>query len=123
MGKAVNSPSFDEIAEVISELTGVDKSRITPASRLEHDLGVTGDDGVQLLETLAKKYRVDFDRPNHGGRYLFGSDSFDPISPILRRILGRSPKTVIPITVGDLHLAAARGRWEGSTVARNLVSL
>jgi len=105
-------PSFDELAEVIAEVTGVDRSRITPSARLEQDLGVTGDDGVELLQALAKKFGTDFDRPDHGGRYLFGAEGFDPISPILLRLLGRSSATVIPITVGDLHLAAVRGRWE-----------
>lgn len=98
------TPSFDEIAQLIAEVTGVDRRRITPSARLEKDLGVTGDDGVQLLQALANKFDTDFDRPDHGGRYLFGPEGCVP--------LGLRSARVIPITVGDLHLAAVRGRWE-----------
>ena len=105
-------PSFDEIAELIAEATGIHRGRITPAARLEQDLGVTGDDGIELLEALARRDGTDFDRPNHGGRYLFGPEGFDPISPMVRFVLGWPAPQIIPITVRDLHLAVVRGRWE-----------
>src|SRR5262245_27434641 len=91
------TPSFDDVADVVAEVTGLDRARITPASRLEQDLGVTGDDGLELLEALAGKFGTRFERPDHGGRYLFQGEGVDPISLLVRHLLGWQGAQVIPI--------------------------
>ena len=106
-GKAVTKPTFEDVAQLIADTTGVHPSQITPIARLEKDLGITGDDGLELLEVLAERFGTDFDRPNHGRRYLFHPEGFDIFA-----ILGLSSYTVIPITVSDIHLAVVRGHWE-----------
>ena len=104
--------SFDEVADLVADVSGADRSRIKPSSRLESDLGITGDDGVDLLQALAVRFGTDFDRPDHGGQYLFGSEGHAFLRNGIRHLLGRPKSKVIPITVGDLHLAVVRGQWE-----------
>ena len=104
--------SFTEFAAFVAQVAGVEPRQITPASEMERDLGVTGDDGIDLLVAIAQQYGTDFDRPHHGGRYLFHSEGIDLVGPVVRRLIGRSSSKVIPLTAGDLHLAVLRGRWE-----------
>lgn len=103
--------SFEQVVDVIVEVSGIPREKITPASRLEVDLGVTGDDGVELLEALADKFGTDFDRPDHKRTYLFHSEGWP-----------RGKERVIPITAGDLHLAVTRGQWEDPPWPTNLTT-
>lgn len=104
--------SFDEVADVVAEFSGTDRSRISPSTRVESDLGITGDDGDELLQAIATRFRTDFNRPDHAGRFLFGSEGMSFPVRNIRQLLGHPKSTVIPITVGDLHLAVERGKWE-----------
>jgi acyl carrier protein len=104
--------SFDEVADLVADFSGAARSRITPSSRVESDLGITGDDGVELLQALAARFGTNFNRPDHSGRYLFGSEGHALLTNGVRYLLGRPKSKVIPITVGDLHLAVVRGQWE-----------
>jgi acyl carrier protein len=57
--KNMGSPSFAEFADFIRSQCGVSaKKNITPASKFEDDLGITGDDGVDLLKATEKRFDV-----------------------------------------------------------------
>ena len=117
-----SSPSFDEVAAFVKEFAGIQKSQsLQPNTRLEHDLGITGDDGDELLEEAGRRFRVELAtadggyRPNFGLRpneYLFSSEGVDLIGiTILLRWLSREPKpVVVDLTVGRLHDVIARVR-------------
>ncbi len=96
--------SFQDVAEFVANFCGADSSSIHPGTRLEADLGITGDDGVDLLAAFAERFRVDFGRPDSKEQYLFHSEGW-PL-PFQKKV------QVLVVTVGDLHLAAARHRWE-----------
>ena len=104
--------SFDEVADLVAEFVGADRSRISTSTRVESDLGITGDDGEELLQAIATRFGTDFNRADHGGRFLFGSEGMSLPLLSIRQLLGHPKPTVIPITVGDLHLAVVRGQWE-----------
>jgi acyl carrier protein len=103
--------SFEQIAEFLAEHQGIDPSRIAPGVRLEADLGITGDDGHELLVALMSRFHVEIDRTSTAQASLLHSEGSDPFA-LVSRVLGRGKERVIPITVGDLHLAALRGHWE-----------
>ena len=75
--------------------------------------GLTPNCALQpLLQAFAARFGTDFNRPDHGGRCLFGSEGHAFLTNGIRHLLGRPKSKVIPITVGDLHLAVVRGQWE-----------
>ena len=110
------APSFDQFVAFLREAQGIrTRISITPATRLEKDLGITGDDGTDLLVETEKQFGVKLWSEEHGYRqtfhlgpdeYLFHSEGFD-IFWLIRRLLGR-PDPVRELTVGELHEAVCR---------------
>lgn len=103
------------LAEVIacireSQCIGEAKA-ITDATLLERDLGITGDDGSELLEDLEKRFAVSFAGADGTLReafglekdeYLFHSEGFNPLL-MVANLFGFSIEKVKPLSVGQLH--------------------
>lgn len=116
-----DSPTFDEFAAFIREYWSVsDRKAIGLETRFERDLGLTGDDGNDLLEATEKRFGVTLCFDDTGVRetfdlgpneYLFHSEGigFDGISPSLLFSRGAAI-TVREFTVGDLFSAVRRAR-------------
>ena len=114
------NPSFDEVVAFVRESRRIRKDRsITPETRLEADLGITGDDGVDLLEEAEKHFKLRLTSDEHGVRetfnlkpneYLFESEGFDPlgITTLIRWLRGEPRPVVRDLTVGELHKALGR---------------
>lgn len=50
-------PEFEALAQFVRDFAGLDLSvDITPSTLFEDDLGITGDDGGELLEAVAQHY-------------------------------------------------------------------
>ena len=101
----------EQVIELISEFCLTDRSQFTVSSRLEDDLGITGDDGSDFIEAFAGKFQVDMTQFGKAGLYYFHCEGFDPIT-FIRKLRGWRDPRVLPITVGDLVRAVERGRWE-----------
>lgn len=99
--------------------------KLTPDSRLEEDLRLTGLDAVEFIDKWAEEFNVEaqgfpYDR-------YFGPESLD----VIRSILGlfsrrfRDPE-LVPLTLGMLAEATRRGRWNTeeieATAGRHLPS-
>jgi hypothetical protein len=100
----MKEPSFDELAEIIRKKCGLDSyESIEAGTQFERDLGVTGDDGEELLEAVGKRFGVTLTRESFNlepNEYLFGSEAsfLDLLS-----IFGKRPtKTLRTFTVGEL---------------------
>ena len=89
--------------------------KLTPASRLDEDLRITGLDAVEFIDKWAETFGVEaqgfpYDR-------YFGPDSLD----VIRSILGvfskrfRDPE-LVPLTLGMLAEAMRRGRWDTAAI-------
>jgi hypothetical protein len=66
------TPSFEELASFIREWARIPtRVDITPETLFEDDLGITGDDGCELLEATAKRFRVCLSFPEDGYRGTF----------------------------------------------------
>jgi hypothetical protein len=111
------NPSLDEVIDFVREFTLTERE-ITAQTRIEEDLGVTGDDGADLLIAAEEHFRVALCDPEDGIRavfglgpneYLFGPEGFDPIGlSVLVRWLRGEPKPVFrDLTVAELHEALA----------------
>jgi len=79
----MKEPSFDKLAEIIRERCGLDSyERIEPDTQFERDLGVTGDDGEELLETVGKRFGVTLTRESFNLEPMSISSDRKRASPI-----------------------------------------
>ncbi|MDI9220846.1 hypothetical protein QMZ30_08030 [Pantoea sp. EA-12] len=106
-------PTLQQVIDFVREISGDVKSVITEETRLEADLGIAGDDGVELLEEAEKRFGVLFVTEERSfketfglgeNEYLFTAEGLD-LFGVGRLIgwLGREPRTVVrDLTVGEL---------------------
>jgi hypothetical protein len=79
-------PTFSDVAGFVRDWARVPaKKQITPDTQFERDLGITGDDGDELLLAAQKRFKVNFTDGENGVRtifnlgpneYLFNSEGF-----------------------------------------------
>jgi acyl carrier protein len=110
-------PTFSDIADFVREQARLPaKRQIEPDTQFERDLGITGDDGVELLEAAQKRFKVNL-RPDESSyraifnlranQYLFNSEGLDLWSggiDIVTLFTDTNP-TVRALTVGELFEA------------------
>ncbi|MGA9672934.1 MAG: DUF1493 family protein [Terracidiphilus sp.] len=115
----MGSLPFEQFADFIRESCQISqKRRIAPETQFERDLGVTGDDGVELLEATEKRFNIRLATEEDGLRktfnlgpneYLFNSEGFGLFPFRSFSIFGRNPTpTVRAFTVGELHDAVLK---------------
>jgi acyl carrier protein len=119
----MSCPTFEELADFIREWGGIgSKKVITPEALFEKDLGVTGDDGQDLLEAVEKRFDVCLDSDelpfqllfNLGpNEVLFNLEGLWFVAPEIITIFGPHPPspgdyTVRSFTVGELYEAISR---------------
>ncbi|MDP2769369.1 MAG: DUF1493 family protein [Giesbergeria sp.] len=101
-----------EVIACIRESQGIKEAKpISDATLLERDLGITGDDGDELLEALQKRFSVSFTGSDGTLReafglekdeYLFHSEGFS-LFLMIANLFGFSIEKVKPLTVAQLH--------------------
>lgn len=115
-------PSFADVADFVRRFTGLGSATdITPATRLDADLGVTGLDGDHLLEQAQHHFTSRLSGPDGyittfglaPHEYLFHSEGLDllGLGALTDRLLGRPKPVVRDLTVGELHDAICRQRF------------
>jgi len=107
-----NEIQFDDVVSVIRANNGIpERTPILAESRLEDDLGITGDDGCELLEELERKFNIVFSDGNGSLRktfnlaedeFLFHSEGAD-LWRWIAGLFGKDVEKVRPLTVGELH--------------------
>jgi hypothetical protein len=112
-------PSFDEFVAFLREWGRVSRKKIiSPETQFEADLGITGDDGCELLEATEKRFQVRLSSDERGCRdtfglgfneFLFHSEGLRFGPPPLITLFGTTHEKVRPLTVGELHRAVCRG--------------
>lgn len=109
-------PSFEEFVEFVRSWAQLSKRKtITAGTTLEEDLGITGDDGVDLLQAVEQKYQLAFESEESSLRetfklerneYLFHSESAPTIfNQAIVTIFGGEEARVRAFTVGSLYTA------------------
>lgn len=107
-------PSFGEFAAFVREFAGIGSNTpIERATRFEKDLGITGDDGCDLLEAIERRFGVQLGTGSDGlcktfnlkpNEYLFHSEGFD----LFGLITGSLGSTVREFTAGELYDGLSR---------------
>ena len=108
----MHPPTFDQFAGFLRDWARIPiHTRIRRETRLECDLGITGDDGTDLLRQTELTFGVRLSSQPDGFRStfalarnesLFHSEGFHPLSflPLVGRWF--SGEVVHPLTVGEL---------------------
>ncbi len=106
--------SFDKLIEIIRECQGFSAQyEISADMLLERDLGITGDDGCELLEAIEQTFGMSFLGTDGTlketfklaeGEYLFHSEGFS-LFGFIATLLGKDTEKVKPLTVGQLYEA------------------
>src|SRR4051795_9334974 len=102
----------DQVRNFVCDHRGVRSNRLRPETRLEEDLGMTGDDAAMFLEEFAEAFEVDLT----GIEFLkhFGPEGSGSIFHWLwPRGLREEMKDHgnYPVTVGHLIVVADAKRW------------
>lgn len=111
--------TLENLICLIREFHGIpSKTVITENTLIENDLGITGDDGDDLLEEIEKTFDLSFIGQDgtlreffdlNENEYLFHSEGFD-ILGIFRSLFGKNKETVKPFNVGELYRGACRAK-------------
>ena len=96
----------DRVWGLVAEERGMSQDKILPESRLEEDLGMTGDDAAEFLEQFAR----DFDLTDLDFHKHFGPECFI-VPGWLRAKLRTKGYGEYPVTVAHLVNVAKAKRW------------
>ena len=122
------SPSFAEVEAFVRSFGAIPETQfIAPDTCIEEDLGITGDDGDELLRDAAKHFNVILLEQNTGYRdtfglgpneFLFHSEGVDflGISTLIGWARSIPKPVVVDLTVGELHEAICRRRDTGHAI-------
>jgi len=111
------APTFEELAHFIRERAGIPKRKlIAPETLFEDDLGISGDDGCELLEATEKHFAVCLSSSEDGYRrtfdlapheFLFHSEGLgDLLSGVVSLFYPSAiPSSIRAFRVGDLFEA------------------
>jgi hypothetical protein len=117
-----HSPTFHEVEAFVRDFARLGRKEvITPDTRLEADLGITGDDGGELLQKAAAHFGVQLADPVHGYRstfglgeheFLFHDEGLDllGIGVLIRRLRKQPEPRIRELTMGELHNAILRSK-------------
>jgi hypothetical protein len=102
-------PPFQELADFIRTWLQLPTDwSIRPDTEFERDLGVTGDDGGDLLHQVEERFAVQLSTKEDGYRKTFGLGKneylFNPEGFPIWELLPFVPKTTVRVfTVGELY--------------------
>jgi len=103
-----------KLKDFVIEQSYVDDEEITKETRIEDDLGVSGDDAVEFIIAFGKKFNVDISN-------FMIAEYFEPegdiiLPTIIGFFTGRKKQKKKFLTVGHLENAIIAGRLDESSI-------
>ncbi len=107
--KEVQTEPFDRVREILIREMGIKSRKITLEARIREDLGICGDDGLDLFTALHERCGVDLGAYDHE-RY-FEPEMWSSGAFVTKKwwTTFRHPQT---ITVEQLVEAVGTGKWK-----------
>ncbi|MDH4226250.1 MAG: DUF1493 family protein [Deltaproteobacteria bacterium] len=102
---------YEKCVNFLDDVLGIEKDKISPNTRINYDLGVDGDDGIELMDAFFERFSVqpgDFSYAKYFGPEA-GANLFSLIDSMLNIFHLRQREGAI--TVQDLVDAIREGRW------------
>jgi acyl carrier protein len=99
---------FEDIQAFIVEKIGVDEVEVTQEALLQNDLGIYGDDAVDLIVEFGKKFKVDVSN-------FMAADYFKPEGLDILGLFSKG-KSMKALTVGHLEKAVIAGRLDEEVI-------
>jgi hypothetical protein len=87
------------IIDILEHHHGISRSKLSPSSRLFHDLGVDGDDAAELFQRIRDKYGTDFTALDRQWRTFFGNEGLG-LQALLMMTAIFIPAMAISVAVG-----------------------
>lgn len=100
---------IQDIIVFLEDELSIKKGSIKENSKIEDDLGCTGDDAIELFELFSKKYEISTDGINFNDFLL--DEEFNPIKILFNFIKGRKDERKRILTVRDLFDVANAKTW------------
>jgi hypothetical protein len=118
--KMMDGLTFEEFATFIREYRSIPaRTQIRSETQFERDLGLTGDDGIDLIKATEKRFEVTLGNGDTGVRetfnlqpneYLFNSEGWGPSRAEIISLFS-GPRTVVrKFTVGELFEAVRKAK-------------
>lgn len=105
---------FSKLKDFVIKQSCVDDEEITSETKLEDDLGVSGDDAVEFIIAFGKEFNVDVS-------HFMAADYFEPegdviLPSVLRFLTGRKKPPKKTLTVGHLENAVVAGKLDEDVI-------
>lgn len=105
-----------QVVRFLAEITGTEPEAIMPDTLVNQELGVDGDDAMELLSAYAREFSVDISQLDYHA--YFGPEqgaTFGTLLIWLTQMLGLRPLySTRPLPVAYLVQAACTGVWQDS---------
>ncbi|HEY3800714.1 MAG TPA: DUF1493 family protein [Caulobacteraceae bacterium] len=99
-------PVAEVVMALVRRVSGAET--IDAGTRLFHDLGLTGEQAIELLSQVGATFDVSFSAFERD-RYF--PDDDEAVGDELSRLLSLAPRDKAPFTVGHLIAVAETGGW------------
>lgn len=119
----MNDEIFARVKAFVAEHHRIAEKKFNPDTRLVEDLGIDGDDAVELIEAFCEEFEIE-DMSDFNFSNYFGPEGCNPIGDIFgslycllfdrSKTLGTEEKlraTPVPVTLRDLAESAEAKRW------------
>ena len=111
--------AFGQVRDLLVSEFGIKSSKIKPESRIREDLGICGDDGIDLFTALEEQYGVDLSEYRH-------DEHFEPERVNFRTMFTKAwwkYQPQLTITVADLVDAVKSGKWHYKNDSNHRIQL
>lgn len=109
-----NEKNLEEIKVMINHKCGVSKDKIFINSKLEDDLGLTGDDAVEFILDFSRKFNVDIS--NFVISDYFSNEAFNFIGLIINFFKHKEVVIKKALTVDDLVRIIEIGKMDDEII-------
>ena len=104
--------SFEQLADFVRKWTLLSNDKqISLDTQFERDLGITGEDGIELLEAVQERYGIEFTSESFRlefNEYVFHSEGFELFPIFFQSLFGKPMPEVRSFTVGELYEAVLK---------------
>ena len=99
----------EEVIELVARKTGKSKAKITPEKTF-YDLGIDGDDAVELIAELCERYEVPAEEVDLR-KYIGPEGAFTVANHVFNAVTRNDSTERKELKIGDLIKTAEDRRW------------